>query len=296
MSSAPAKINLRLEITGLRPDGYHEIRSLFQMVSLCDTIMLERVPEKGFFRLDGDFGFDQKKNTVVAAVELFRLETSISDGIRIMLRKQIPLGSGLGGGSSDAASVLRMLNHIFGDPLSAIRLNDLGAQVGSDVPFFLCAPAAVVEGRGERVSPVTPLEDCSILIFLPDFSVNTAEAYRWFDENNPNPDHAPFPCARLEDFWKATAGQTFHCFNSFEPILEKKMFFYQNLQEKLDGFNPDFRGLSGSGSAYFAGFKSACRARQCRNELAPLCRRIHVVRPLGRLPRIRGAGGHASGD
>jgi 4-diphosphocytidyl-2-C-methyl-D-erythritol kinase len=178
----PAKINLSLEIKGLRADGFHEIETLMTPISLADRLTIEKTATAG----DVEFMCDDPslpggdENLVVRAARLFREATRTTAGIKIVLEKKIPHGAGLGGGSSDAASTLLGLDELFGTGLSQEDLISLAAQLGSDVPFFIVQSAAVCRGRGEIVNP-TPLNaQLNLLLLKPDFGVPTPWAYgKW---------------------------------------------------------------------------------------------------------------------
>ncbi|MEW6143256.1 MAG: 4-(cytidine 5'-diphospho)-2-C-methyl-D-erythritol kinase [Chloroflexota bacterium] len=161
---APAKLNLVLEVLGKRADGYHEIRSIVQTVDFCDNLELEPA---------GSFSFDCSvealrgpENLVVRAARMLAETAGIKPGVRITLRKRIPQGIGLGGGSSDAAACLLGLNHLWGLGMPIDQLGTIGARLGSDVPFFLYGGTCLVEGRGERVIPMPdPSLQWMVLLF-----------------------------------------------------------------------------------------------------------------------------------
>jgi 4-diphosphocytidyl-2-C-methyl-D-erythritol kinase len=192
---APAKLNLHLQVGGKRPDGFHELESLFLALAFGDTLCVETLPRPLSFEIcmGGQFAdsltLPPEKNIVSQAVSLFRNRTGYDEGLRISLEKRIPLGGGLGGGSSDAAATLLALNRLAmpaGKSLtSEAALAEMGASLGSDVPFFLCnARAAWVSGKGERIQPIVLPESAHGYIFLlvnPGFPSDTAEAYRLLD-------------------------------------------------------------------------------------------------------------------
>lgn len=176
---APAKINLFLEVIGKRPDGYHQIETLILSVALYDEITL-RADDGGSLTLACDdpalsAGPD---NLVLKAARLLRERAGCAKGAAIHLRKQIPWAAGLGGGSSDAAATLAGLNELWELALPADRLAALGAELGSDVPFFFHTPAAICRGRGEEVTPVAAGRALDIVLLKPEAGLNTAEVYR----------------------------------------------------------------------------------------------------------------------
>ncbi len=182
--TAPAKVNLHLEILAKRQDGYHDLLSLFQAVSLADTVRLSARGPDGSIRIKGAFEIPARQNLIAKAVELFRSATGLTGGVEAAVEKRIPAGGGLGGGSSDAAAALRGLQVLFDRELPIERLRVMAAALGSDVPFFLGTAAAVVEGRGERVLAVQPRTDFAIVALFPPVAVDTALAFKWKDEQS----------------------------------------------------------------------------------------------------------------
>ena len=186
---APAKINLSFRIKERRADGFHEIETLMAPISLVDEITIERAGDDGEIRFSCDdpslpAGDD---NLVVRAANLFRATTGIATGITIALKKRIPHGAGLGGGSSDAASTLLGLDELFVTRLGQEELLDLAARLGSDVPFFVVRSAAVCRGRGEIVAPTSLTTKFHLVLFKPDFSVPTPWAYSKWKESRELP-------------------------------------------------------------------------------------------------------------
>lgn len=181
--TAPAKINLSLRILGKRPDGFHELETLMAPIGLADQIEISHGGGKGIEFLCSDpelpGGGD---NLCVKAAEAFRAATGLDHGIRIALMKKIPHGAGLGGGSSDAAAVLKGLNELFDHPLVEEELHQIAATLGSDVPFFLHGGVAVCRGRGEIPGEARALPERTLLLIKPPFHVPTAWAYRHYAE------------------------------------------------------------------------------------------------------------------
>jgi len=175
---APAKINLYLEVLGSRPDGYHEIRTVMQTVSLFDELSFSlRDDAELLLRATGDGLPPPKDNLVIRAAELLRRRTGCRLGAEIRLSKAIPPGRGLGGGSSDCAATLLALNHLWRLNLPADELERLAAELGSDVPFFLRGGTALCEGRGERLSPVKVPSTFHYVLVLPATTVSTRQVY-----------------------------------------------------------------------------------------------------------------------
>jgi 4-diphosphocytidyl-2-C-methyl-D-erythritol kinase len=175
---ARAKVNLFLRVLGRREDDFHEIETLMAPITLCDSLEIEPANEFEFHCTEPDLASDE--NLVVRAARLFFSETNHEPKVRLTLRKEIPHGAGLGGGSSDAAAALRGLNRFFDAGLSSERLSNLAAQLGSDVSFFLNETAAICRGRGEIVTPAALPEPLSLLLLKPEFGVLSSWAYsRW---------------------------------------------------------------------------------------------------------------------
>jgi len=172
---APAKINWFLSVTGKRDDGYHDIVSILQCISLFDNLYFE---ESESLELVSDLPIPAKDNLVYKAAELLKQESGYQGGARIRLEKHIPAAAGLGGGSSDAAFALMGLNRLWGLNFDSSRLARIGAEIGSDVPFFIYGPFSLIEGRGEKISPLAPPDSAALLLVKPDIPVSAAWAYR----------------------------------------------------------------------------------------------------------------------
>ena len=242
---APAKINLSLKILGLRNDGFHELDTVIAPISLYDEIRVDkgRLGKGIEFRCDDPSVPQGDDNLAVRASKAFFETTRIEPAVSIELKKKIPHGAGLGGGSSDAASVLLALNDLFDTKLSREALAKIAAPLGSDVPFFLFQSAAVCKGHGEMVMPVKLHREFSILLLKPAFAVSTAWAYsRWQGSRE-----IPGIRYKAQEF----GGQTFT--NDLErPVFEKFVFLAQ-LKMWLLGQSEVGAGLmSGSGSTMFA--------------------------------------------
>jgi 4-diphosphocytidyl-2-C-methyl-D-erythritol kinase len=179
---APAKINLYLEVGPTRPDGYHAVRTVMQTVELCDLVEMEITSGAAGIELDvvGEAPGGED-NLCHKAAETFIAATGLRLGVRIKLTKDIPPAAGLGGGSSDAAAVLRALNFHAGEALSREELLGLAATLGSDVPFFLVGGTALGEGRGERITPLVQAPPLLVVLAKPAAGLATADVYGRFD-------------------------------------------------------------------------------------------------------------------
>ena len=242
---APAKINLSLRVLGRRSDGFHEIETLIAPISLCDEIKIEQRSgkQKIAFRCDDPSVPKGEDNIVVGAANVFFKETNISGGVSIELKKRIPHGAGLGGGSSDAASTLLALNELFETNLPREALTKMAEMIGSDVPFFIFQSAAVCKGRGERVSQTRLREQLPVLLVKPEFSVPTQWAYSHWEDSH----EIPGVSYRGQQF----AEQSF--VNDLErPVFEKFAFLAQLKMWLLKQSEVGAALMSGSGSTVFA--------------------------------------------
>jgi 4-diphosphocytidyl-2-C-methyl-D-erythritol kinase len=263
---APAKINLSLKILSRREDGFHEIETLIAPVSLCDEINIQR--KKGGqgidFHCDDPSVPRAEDNLVVRAAKSFVAAMKMTSAVSIDLKKKIPHGAGLGGGSSDAATTLLALNRLFETNLTREELAKLGSDVGSDVPFFIFESTATCRGRGELVTPAQLPEQLPILLLKPDFVVATAWAYsRWHDSRE-----IPGVTYAAQEF----AGQTF--VNDLErPVFEKFVFLAQLKMWLLKQPEVGAALMSGSGSTVFAvlreGQDTEAIAERARDQLDP---------------------------
>ncbi len=178
---ARAKINLTLDVIGRRPDGYHDLASVMQEIELADTLVMEPAEEISLV-VDPPVVTAGADNLILRAARLLREYGRVREGAAIRLTKRIPVGAGLGGGSADAAAALQGLNELWGLGLEPGMLKELGAGLGSDIPFCLTGGTALVTGRGEVVEPLTPLPVMDLVLVRPPFKVSTAAIYRLWDE------------------------------------------------------------------------------------------------------------------
>ncbi len=265
---APAKINLHLRVLDRRPDGFHDIRSLFQAVSLCDTLDI-RIRPSGDIRVFGDFDCPEPENTMYRAARSCLAALDRPEGAEIRAVKRIPAGAGMGGGSSDAAAVLRALNRAFGDALSGSELSRLAAGVGSDVPFFLGTPCALVGGRGDILEPAEPRTDYRLVILFPGFAIGTAGAYAAVDESRKTVspgEGGTRDFGRLrEEYRKDPGAWTFR--NDFFDALAPGDPELRRAKEALEDAGASFAGMTGSGSAFFGIFGSEAAADRAARSL-----------------------------
>lgn len=252
---APAKINLTLRILGRRDDGFHDLETVFQAVGLHDTVQVTPAADPGVhLEVEGAELGPASKNLVWRGAMAFLQWSGMQGfGARIRLVKRIPVGAGLGGGSSDAAAALKGLSAVFGHPLAPERLLPLAAALGSDVPFFMGrAGRALGRGRGERLTPLPPLPDAWVVVGMPSVPLSTAEMYeRLATARDMAGGVVPEPTLDegVPADWEAMARVSV---NDFEPIaLEAADGVAQGLAA-LGAGAPILARLSGSGAAVFA--------------------------------------------
>lgn len=262
---APAKVNLTLHVGVRRSDGYHEVRSVMQTVSLCDTVTVERCGGENRLKCAAAVTERPEDNLCMRAAAAFAAAVGAAAApVTVTLEKRIPTQAGLGGGSSDAAAVLRAMRALFAPWLSAGELETMAATLGSDVPFFVRGGTALATGRGEALSPLPPLRAGWFVIVKPRESFSTAAMYRRLDELPPT---AGVP-ADLSGILTSgdVAALAGHLHNSFESVVPQSSAVWEC---KRDLAAQGARGtlLSGSGSAVFGLFDSESAARRAAEAL-----------------------------
>jgi len=256
-----AKINLALRITSRRPDGYHNLSTLFQEIGLHDTLEFRPAETFDFFTNYPELAVNAD-NLCTRAYRRMEQIAPHSQPWRITLEKNIPIGAGLGGGSSNAASVLKFLNQAWRINLSEANLERLARAIGSDVPFYIHGKTQIASGVGEILEPLTLPEEFVILLVLPDINISTAWAYQQFNPRNAKPAY------RVDEILRN--GRI--CWEVFENQFEEIVFpVYQRLarlKEQIRQTAALYVGLSGSGAALFGIFRNRKAAREVARQLA----------------------------
>ncbi len=249
---APAKLNLMLHITGRRADGYHELQTLFQFLDYGDELVL-RPREDGQIRLLTELpGVDHDNNLIVRAARLLQRESGCALGADIQLTKRLPMGGGIGGGSSDAATTLVGLDHLWNTRLGEDRLAELGLNLGADVPVFVRGRAAFAEGVGERLQPVD-LPEPWFLVIAPQVSVSTAEIFA-------DPELTRNTPAITVRSLLAGGGH-----NDCQPVVEKR---YPEVRNALSLLNKFVQArMTGTGACVFGSFPNEGEADKVRRQL-----------------------------
>lgn len=273
VEKAYAKVNLTLAVGEKRPDGYHEVVSVMQRVSLCDTLTAEQTREGITLTCSDPALPSGEENLAHRAASLFFRETGIAGGAALTLEKRIPSQAGLGGGSSDAASVLLALRRLYAPALSDTALEAMAAALGSDVPFFIRGGTQLATGRGEVLSPLPPLTDGWYVIVKPTESFSTPAMYRRLDELPPA---CTPPLPPLQGGLPALAAGLF---NRFETAIPAGSAVW-DIKARLAAYGALASLLSGSGSAVFGLFDTETAARAAVEALRPAWPEIFLARPV----------------
>ena len=250
---AYAKLNLTLDVLGKREDGYHDIKSVMQTISIRDDVEIDVGTGKPWVLECSMEGIPtDETNLAWKAAKVYCDAMGYDpDGIAIRITKRIPTQAGLGGGSADAAAVLRALNRHYGHPLSVMALAELGARVGSDVPFCTVCGTAMVEGRGEKLRKLPDMPDCVFVVCKPEFSVSTPELYRKIDQIAiaQHPNHQAMESALLSGDLERVAAEVY---NVFDPVVSAENPELNYIKSIFNTYGSVNQQMTGSGSACFA--------------------------------------------
>lgn len=253
---APAKLNLHLEVYPKRSDGYHPIKSIFQTISLVDDLVVSLSGKSLSCVVECDAMQLPVENTLTKTYRLFCQISGVTAGVRVKLTKRIPSGAGLGGGSSDAATFLLILNRMFDYPLGLNQLEEIANLVGSDVLFFLSGGAAVVTGRGDIVEPIKPREDFCIVVVYPDVHCSTPESYGLVDEYFALGKTVNETALQdLEKMYYEPISE-WRFLNTFTNPVATKFPVIFNVMKSLENLGADYVQMSGSGSTVFGVFSN----------------------------------------
>ena len=285
---AHAKINLDLRVLGTRPDGFHELRTVFQAISLHDTITC--VPREGPFTIEcATAGVPLDRSNLVwrAAEKLWtalRRTGSLRD-IVVRLDKRIPLQAGLGGGSADAAATLMALARTWRVPMKPAQLTDVAATLGADVPFFLAGGTALGLGRGDEIYPLADLPRHWIVLLIPGFGVSSGDAYRWYDEER-EPGRAPAPreAQYVPGPWPSRAAQMI---NDLETAIAHHHPEIDQMKAALRRAGALAAAMTGSGSTVFGLFQKRSDALRAVARLSGSGWQVLLTESLGRVEYAR---------
>lgn len=276
-----AKLNLTLDVLGKREDGYHDLKSVMQTISIRDDVEIDVGTGKPWTLECTAEGIPcNETNLAWKAAKVFCDSLNIDpNGIAIRIVKRIPSGAGMGGGSADAAAVLRALNRHYNHPLSIMALAELGAQVGSDVPFCVLCGTAMVEGRGERLRKLPDMPDCIFVVVKPEFSVSTPELYRKLDQVAiaRHPDNGAMESALMTGDINKIADLVY---NVFDPVVTADNLELNYIKSICNTYGSLGQQMTGSGSAVFAIMPSFEYAAVVCNMLKDNYKQVFIAKPV----------------
>lgn len=280
VEEAPAKLNLGLRVVGRRADGYHEIRTIMQTVDLCDELTVR--PDRGDAFTCDDTGVPAgPENLVCRARDLFRQRVAAwPHPVSLRLTKRIPVGAGLGGGSSDAAAALRALNGLHGHPLDGESLRAVAAELGSDVPFLVDGGTALAAGRGERLTPLVWTDPVAYVLAYPGVAVGTAWAYAQLGSALTDGGAYISFTSSLESGGCVDREALIRVLeNDFQPVVERAYPIVAEVRSRLDRAGARASTLSGSGSTVYGIFDDRNAALGAHLELQAQGIRSFLCRP-----------------
>lgn len=277
---APAKINLTLDTLYKRDDGYHEVEMIMTTVDLADRIGLETRADGRIEIVSVDrFIPSDAKNLAYQAAALLKKTYRVREGVSITIEKHIPVAAGLAGGSSDAAATLRGLNHVWDLNLSLDELAELGAQIGSDVPFCVYGGTALATGRGEKIEHLPSPAACWVILAKPVIGVSTAEIYGQLNLDTAyHPDtQAMIRAVKEKDFSRMIDNLG----NTLEDVTLNLYPEVRELKDQMKRFGAEGVLMSGSGPTVFGIVQQESRAQRVVNALRGFCDEVYCVRLLG---------------
>ena len=276
-----AKINLTLDVLGKREDGYHDLQSVMQAISIRDDVEIDVDTDCPWTLECSMEGIPtDHRNLAWKAAEVYYAVTGLSTtGLAIRIKKRIPTEAGLGGGSADAAAVLRALNQHYGNPLSILALAEIGAQVGSDVPFCVLCGTAMVEGRGDKLRKLPNMPDCFFVVCKPDFSSSTPELYKKLDASviARRPNNQAMESALLAgDLEKIVE----NICNVFDPVVTQDHLELNYIKSIFNSYGAVGYQMTGSGSAVFAIVTEFEHAAVICNMLKDNYPQVYIAKPI----------------
>ena len=278
--TAPAKVNLALDILDTRPDGYHDMKMVMQTISLCDTVSVEETAAGFELRTDGDFIPAGKKTLEQRAAEAFFEAAGLPmPGLRVTLEKVTPAYAGLGGGSADVAALLRILRDNYAPEMSTEELERIGFTVGSDMPFCVRGGTALAEGRGEVLTDLPPLPDCWFVLCKPDFGIPTTSLFALVDggELTCRPDIGGMGLALESGDLAGVAARLGNVFEEVLPEEYHEVFTIKNRLMELGALNA---AMSGSGPTVFGIFSEQETAKRAAEVLKETYQQTYLAVPV----------------
>lgn len=278
---AYAKLNISLDVMDSRPDGYHDMLMVMQTVTLWDELHLT-LNSEGKMSAASNLRFipsDERNLAIKAAIRFFKELGDENTGVHIDMQKRIPVGAGMAGGSADAAAVLRALNKLYDNRFTLEKLMELGADVGSDVPFCVMGGTALAQGRGEILSPLPPMPDCCFLICKPEFSISTPELFRKLDAA-PMRRH-PDTTGIIKALENGDLVQICRrMYNVFEDVDDRRMRIVSEIKGALLDNGALSAMMTGTGSAVFGVYDDESTAQKALEALKGMCPFACVAKPV----------------
>ncbi|RJS55254.1 4-(cytidine 5'-diphospho)-2-C-methyl-D-erythritol kinase [Bacillus cabrialesii] len=280
LEKAPAKINLSLDVTRKRPDGYHEVEMIMTTIDLADRIeLMELAEDEVRVSSHNRFVPDDQRNLAYQAAKLIKDRYNVKKGVSIMITKAIPVAAGLAGGSSDAAATLRGLNRLWNLNLSAETLAELGAEIGSDVSFCVYGGTALATGRGEKIKHIGTPPHCWVILAKPTIGVSTAEVYRQLKlDDVEHPDvHGMIEAIEEKSFQKMCS----RLGNVLESVTLDMHPEVAMIKNQMKRFGADAVLMSGSGPTVFGLVQYESKVQRIYNGLRGFCDQVYAVRMIG---------------
>lgn len=278
-----AKLNLTLDILGKRPDGYHDLRMVMQSIDLRDTVTLKPEDQPGI-RVSSNFHFlpcDENNIAAKAAIRFFENAGLPTPGFSVNIQKSIPVCAGMAGGSSDGAAVLRILRRTYDPDLPQARLEEIGALVGSDVPYCIRGGTALAEGRGELLTDLPSLPPCYLVVCKPAFSISTPELFSLVHVRrlHCHPDTAGMLAALSAGDLEGVAHRLY---NVFEDVLPRKYAQVFDIKRALMDHGAMASSMSGSGPTVFGLFRDRSSAETAWEYLHAVFPQTFLCQPVGK--------------
>lgn len=277
LEKAPAKINLSLDVLGLRPDGYHDVRMVMTTIDLADRVECEAVAEDVItLHASAPYVPVDTRNFAFQAAYLIKKKYAIKEGVELTLKKRIPVAAGLAGGSSDAAAAIRALNRLWKIGMTDQEMLDIAVEIGSDVAFCLRGGTALATGRGEIIEQLPPMPACWVILIKPDVSVSTAQIYRDWDQKSavhPNVD-AMIDAIRRSDFPDICN----QLGNTLEAVTMGKVAEIARIKSHMHQIGAEGILMSGSGPTVFGLTQKESRMQRLFNGMKGYCTEVYAVR------------------
>lgn len=276
---AYAKVNISLDIVGKRDDGYHLLKMIMQNIDLYDEIIVEKQNKDITIECNKNYVPTDSRNLAYKAAMAFKERYNIAEGVKIRILKNIPVSAGLAGGSTDAATVLKIMNKLFEINASNKELMELGLKLGADVPYCIQGGTALCEGIGEIITPLKSFKDKIIVLVKPSFGVSTKEVYKGFDMEKvrKHPETEVLIDAMEKDDLRYIA---YNMRNLLENVTLKKHKVLINLKEEMNKYGAINSMMSGSGPTVFAFFDDMLKAQRCFEKMKEKYNEVFLTRTI----------------